>query len=118
MFIRKTRRASLETNSSVLGIISRPVKLNGFGLLLGSSLVEMDQMNRPSVNVVCRLQKAQEEQRCVQVEKIKVEKQLKIEIESAKQEAQRLRELREQTGNETNRQKYVEEELQQVRNIL
>lgn len=65
-----------------------------------------------------KLQKAQEEQRCVQVEKIKVEKQLKIEIESAKQEAQRLRELREQTGNETNRQKYVEEELQQMRTAL
>ncbi|KAJ0061740.1 hypothetical protein NL108_008305 [Boleophthalmus pectinirostris] len=65
-----------------------------------------------------KLHKAQEEQRCVQVEKVQVEKQLRSEIESAKQEAQRLRELREQTGNETNRQKYVEEELQQMRTAL
>lgn len=65
-----------------------------------------------------KLQKAQEEQRCVQVEKVQVEKQLRSEIEVAKTEAQRLRELREQTGNETNRQRYVEEELQQMRTAL
>uniref|UniRef100_A0A8C6SWJ3 Stromal interaction molecule 1b n=1 Tax=Neogobius melanostomus TaxID=47308 RepID=A0A8C6SWJ3_9GOBI len=65
-----------------------------------------------------KLQKAQEEQRCVQVEKVQVEKQLRSEIEVAKSEAQRLRELREQTGNETNCQRYVEEELQQMRTAL
>ncbi|XP_072302111.1 stromal interaction molecule 1-like isoform X2 [Eucyclogobius newberryi] len=65
-----------------------------------------------------KLQKAQEEQRSVQVEKVQVEQRLKSEIESAKQEAHRLSELREQTGNETNRQKYVEEELQQMRTAL
>lgn len=64
--------------------------------------------------VPARLQKAQEEQRCVQVEKVKVEEELRSEIDSAKQEAQRLRELREGTGNERSRQKYAEEELDQV----
>ncbi|XP_071362573.1 stromal interaction molecule 1-like isoform X2 [Trachinotus anak] len=65
-----------------------------------------------------KLQQAQEEQRCVQVEKVKVEEELRIEIDSAKQEAQRLRELREGTENERSRQKYAEEELEQVRKAL
>ncbi|XP_029304351.1 stromal interaction molecule 1b isoform X2 [Cottoperca gobio] len=65
-----------------------------------------------------KLQQAQEEQRCVQVEKVKVEEELKSEIDSAKQEAQRLRELREGTENERSRQKYAEEELEQVRTAL
>lgn len=64
-----------------------------------------------------RLQKAQEEQRCVQVEKVKVEEELRSEINSAKQEAQRLRELREGTENERSRQKYAEEELEQASGI-
>uniref|UniRef100_A0A3B4VPM7 Stromal interaction molecule 1b n=1 Tax=Seriola dumerili TaxID=41447 RepID=A0A3B4VPM7_SERDU len=64
------------------------------------------------------LQQAQEEQRCVQVAKVKVEEELRIEIDSAKQEAQRLRELREGTENERSRQKYAEEELEQVRMAL
>lgn len=67
-----------------------------------------------SVFVLVRLQKAQEEQRCVQVEKVKVEEELRNEIDSAKQEAHRLRELREGTENERSRQKYAEEELEQV----
>ncbi|XP_030294009.1 stromal interaction molecule 1-like isoform X3 [Sparus aurata] len=65
-----------------------------------------------------KLQKAQEEQRCVQVEKVKVEEELRSEIDSAKQEAHRLRELREGTENERSRQKYAEEELEQVRMAL
>ncbi|XP_037604067.1 stromal interaction molecule 1-like isoform X2 [Sebastes umbrosus] len=65
-----------------------------------------------------KLQKAQEEQHSVQVEKVKVEEELRGEIDSAKQEAQRLRELREGTENERSRQKYAEEELEQVRMAL
>lgn len=61
-----------------------------------------------------RLQQAQEEQRCVQVEKVKVEEELRNEINSAKEEALRLRELREGTENERSQQKYAEEELEQV----
>lgn len=45
---------------------------------------------------------------------MKVEEELRSEIDSAKQEAQRLRELREGTENERSRQKYAEEELEQV----
>lgn len=67
----------------------------------------------PVVSV--RLQQAQEERRCVQVQKVKVEEELRNEINSAKLEAQRLRELREKTGNQTSRQKYAEEELEQVK---
>uniref|UniRef100_A0A3Q2QQC1 Stromal interaction molecule 1b n=1 Tax=Fundulus heteroclitus TaxID=8078 RepID=A0A3Q2QQC1_FUNHE len=65
-----------------------------------------------------RLQQAQEEQHCVQVEKVKVEELLQSEIDSAKQEAQRLRELREGAENERSRQKYAEQELEQVRMAL
>lgn len=70
------------------------------------------------VVVSVRLQKAQEEQRCVQVEKVKVEEELRSEIDSAKQEAHRLRELREGTENERSRQKYAEEELEQVEDVF
>ncbi|AWO99597.1 putative stromal interaction molecule 1-like [Scophthalmus maximus] len=65
-----------------------------------------------------KLQQAQEEQRCVQVEKVKVEEELRNEICSAKQEALRLRQLRAGTENERSRQKYAEEELEQVRVAL
>lgn len=64
--------------------------------------------------VVCRLQIAQEEHRTVEVEKVNLEQKLRDEINTAKQEAQRLRELREGTENELSRQKYAEEELEQV----
>lgn len=63
----------------------------------------------------CRLQKAQEEHRSVEVEKVHLEKKLQDEISIAKQEAHRLRELREGTENELSRQKYAEQELEQVR---
>lgn len=65
-----------------------------------------------------RLQKAQEEHRTVEVEKVHLEKKLQNEIQLAKQEAQRLRELREGTENELSRQKYAEQELEQVRMAL
>lgn len=64
--------------------------------------------------VPLRLQKAQEEQRCVQVEKVKVEEELRSEIDSAKEEAHRLRELREGAETERSRQIYEEQELEQV----
>ncbi|XP_017260903.2 stromal interaction molecule 1-like, partial [Kryptolebias marmoratus] len=65
-----------------------------------------------------KLQHAQEEQRCVQVEKVRVEEELKSKIISAKQEAQRIRELREGAENGRSRQKYAEQELEQVRTAL
>ncbi|XP_077448122.1 stromal interaction molecule 1b isoform X2 [Stigmatopora argus] len=65
-----------------------------------------------------KLQKARDDQRSVQVEKVKVEEELRNEIHCAKQEAQRLRELREGAENERCRQKYAEEELEQVRMAL
>ncbi|XP_075436691.1 stromal interaction molecule 1 isoform X2 [Ascaphus truei] len=65
-----------------------------------------------------RLQKAQEEHRTVEVEKVHLEKKLQDEICVAKHEAQRLRELREGTENELSRQKYAEQELEQVRMAL
>lgn len=64
--------------------------------------------------LVFRLQIAQEEHRTVEVEKVNLEQKLRDEINTAKQEAQRLRELREGTENELSRQKYAEEELEQV----
>ena len=51
----------------------------------------------------------------MEVEKVHLEKKLQDEISIAKQEAHRLRELREGTENELSRQKYAEQELEQVR---
>ncbi|XP_063762401.1 stromal interaction molecule 1a isoform X3 [Eleginops maclovinus] len=65
-----------------------------------------------------KLQIAQEEHRTVEVEKVNLEQKMRDEINAAKQEAQRLRELREGTVNELSRQKYAEEELDQVRMAL
>ncbi|XP_062261380.1 stromal interaction molecule 1-like [Platichthys flesus] len=82
---------------------------------------DLEGLQRAELNLLelqGRLQQAQEEQRCVQVEKVKVEEQLRNQICSAKQEAQRLRELREGTEKERSRQKYAEEELEQVRVAL
>lgn len=64
--------------------------------------------------MILRLQIAQEEHRTVEVEKVNLEQKLRDEINTAKQEAQRLKELREGTENELSRQKYAEEELEQV----
>ncbi|XP_045070659.1 stromal interaction molecule 1a isoform X2 [Coregonus clupeaformis] len=65
-----------------------------------------------------KLQIAQEEHRTVEVEKVNLEQKLRDEINCAKQEAQRLKGLREGTENELSRQKYAEEELDQVRMAL
>ncbi|XP_076836827.1 stromal interaction molecule 1b isoform X2 [Brachyhypopomus gauderio] len=65
-----------------------------------------------------KLQRAQDEHRSVEVEKVNLEQKLRNEISAAKQEAQRLRELREGTENELSRQTYAEEELEQVRTAL
>ncbi|XP_020488959.1 stromal interaction molecule 1 isoform X2 [Labrus bergylta] len=88
---------------------------------LGKLMKDLEGLQRAEESLMDlqeKLQKAQEEQLCVQVEKVKVEKELRGEINSAKQEAQRLRELREGTENERSRQKYAEEELDQVRMAL
>lgn len=53
----------------------------------------------------------------MEVEKVNLEQKLRDEINAAKQEAQRLRELREGSENELSRQKYAEEELEQVQSL-
>lgn len=65
-----------------------------------------------------RLQIAQEEHHTVAEEKVNLEREMQNEIVAAKQEAQRLRELREGTENELSRQKYAEQELEQVSQSL
>lgn len=45
---------------------------------------------------------------------MKVEEELRSEIDSAKEEAHRLRQLREGAENERSRQIYAEQELEQV----
>ncbi|XP_056412026.1 stromal interaction molecule 2 isoform X1 [Hyla sarda] len=65
-----------------------------------------------------RLDKAQEENRTVAVEKQNLERKLMDEISDAKREAHRLRELREGAECELSRLKYAEEELVQVRMAL
>ncbi|KAM9329418.1 stromal interaction molecule 2 [Gastrophryne carolinensis] len=65
-----------------------------------------------------RLEKAQEENRTVAVEKQNLERKLMDEISDAKKEAHRLRELREGAECELSRLKYAEEELVQVRMAL
>ncbi|XP_068600584.1 stromal interaction molecule 1-like [Brachionichthys hirsutus] len=88
---------------------------------LGKLTKDLEGLQRAELSLLElqeKLQKAQEEQRCVQVEKVKVEEELRSEIHSAKKEAQRLQELREGAGNERSRQRYAEEELEQVRMAL
>uniref|UniRef100_A0A8C0G4R9 Stromal interaction molecule 2 n=1 Tax=Chelonoidis abingdonii TaxID=106734 RepID=A0A8C0G4R9_CHEAB len=65
-----------------------------------------------------RLEKAQEENRNVAVEKQNLERKMMDEISDAKREAYRLRELREGAECELSRLKYAEEELVQVRMAL
>ncbi|KAF7706448.1 stromal interaction molecule 2 [Silurus meridionalis] len=65
-----------------------------------------------------RLEKAQEENRTVAVEKQNLEQKMRDEIHGAKREAHRLRELREGAECELSRLKYAEEELVQVRVAL
>ncbi|XP_005947765.1 stromal interaction molecule 1b isoform X2 [Haplochromis burtoni] len=88
---------------------------------LGKLVKDLESLQRAEQSLLDlqeKLQQAQEEQRCVQVEKVKVEEELRNEINSAKEEALRLRELREGNKNERSRQKYAEEELEQVRKVL
>ncbi|KAM6949542.1 stromal interaction molecule 2 [Aplochiton taeniatus] len=65
-----------------------------------------------------RLEKAQEENRTVAVEKHNLELKMRNEISGAKKEAHRLRELRQGAECELSRLKYAEEELVQVRMAL
>ncbi|XP_076016117.1 stromal interaction molecule 2 isoform X2 [Genypterus blacodes] len=65
-----------------------------------------------------RLDKAQEENRTVAVEKQNLEQKMRDEINGAKKEAHRLRDLREGAECELSRLKYAEEELVQVRKAL
>ncbi|KAG9345784.1 hypothetical protein JZ751_008929 [Albula glossodonta] len=65
-----------------------------------------------------RLEKAQEENRTVAVEKENLEQKMRDEITGAKKEAHRLRELRQGAECELSRLKYAEEELVQVRMAL
>ncbi|XP_056266668.1 stromal interaction molecule 1-like isoform X2 [Pseudoliparis swirei] len=97
---------------------------------LGRLLKDLEGLQRAEQSLLdlqLQLQRAQEEQRSVRVEKLKVEEELRSEIDSAKQEARRLRDLRRGAGNERSRrgagnersrQKYAEEELDQVRTAL
>uniref|UniRef100_A0A8C5ANM1 Stromal interaction molecule 2 n=1 Tax=Gadus morhua TaxID=8049 RepID=A0A8C5ANM1_GADMO len=65
-----------------------------------------------------RLEKAQEENRTVAVEKQNLEQKMRDEIYGAKKEAHRLRQLRQGAECELSRLKYAEEELVQVRMAL
>ncbi|XP_071470309.1 stromal interaction molecule 2 isoform X5 [Marmota flaviventris] len=65
-----------------------------------------------------RLEKAQEENRNVAVEKQNLERKMMDEINYAKEEACRLRELREGAECELSRRQYAEQELEQVRMAL
>lgn len=68
------------------------------------------------MNFYCsiRLEKAQEENRNVAVEKQNLERKMMDEINYAKEEACRLRELREGAESELSRRQYAEQELEQV----
>ncbi|KAL7841092.1 hypothetical protein SRHO_G00247830 [Serrasalmus rhombeus] len=65
-----------------------------------------------------QLERAQEEKRTVAVEKQFLEAKMKDEIEGAKEEANRLHELRKGAVSELSRLRYAEEELEQVRGAL
>ncbi|KAA0723679.1 Stromal interaction molecule 2 [Triplophysa tibetana] len=65
-----------------------------------------------------QLEKAHEENRTVAVEKQNLEQKMRDEINGAKREASRLKELREGAECELSRLKYAEEELVQVRMAL
>uniref|UniRef100_A0A672K3E5 Stromal interaction molecule 1a n=1 Tax=Sinocyclocheilus grahami TaxID=75366 RepID=A0A672K3E5_SINGR len=87
-------------------------------VLFGAPMSDIENFILVLSLVYLRLQIAQEEHRSVEVEKVNLEQKLRDEINAAKQEAQRLKELREGTENELSRQKYAEEELEQVRMAL
>uniref|UniRef100_A0A671NRI6 Stromal interaction molecule 1-like n=1 Tax=Sinocyclocheilus anshuiensis TaxID=1608454 RepID=A0A671NRI6_9TELE len=82
------------------------------------SLPDLIYTSPTAIQCTDQLQTAQEEHHTVEEEKVNLEREMRSEIDAAKQEAQRLRELREGTENELSRQKYAEQELEQVRMAL
>lgn len=88
---------------------------------MGKMIKDLDGLQRAEQSLLDlqqKLQIAQEEHHTVEEEKVNLEREMRSEIESAKEEAQRLRELREGTENELSRRKYAEQELDQVRMAL
>ncbi|TRY76008.1 hypothetical protein DNTS_010907 [Danionella cerebrum] len=88
---------------------------------MGKMIKDLDGLQRAEQSLLDlqqKLQIAQKEHHTVEEEKDNLEREMRSEIESAKEEAQRLRELREGTENELSRRKYAEQELEQVRMAL
>ncbi|CAJ1086102.1 stromal interaction molecule 2 isoform X2 [Xyrichtys novacula] len=81
-------------------------------------LESLQHAEQSLLDLQSRLEKAQEENRTVAVEKQNLEQKMRDEITGAKTEAHRLRELREGAECELSRLKYAEEELVQVRKAL
>ncbi|MEQ2174753.1 hypothetical protein GOODEAATRI_011131, partial [Goodea atripinnis] len=81
-------------------------------------LESLQNAEQSLLDLQSRLEKAQEENRTVAVEKENLEQKMRDEIIDAKKEAYRLRELREGAECELSRLKYAEEELVQVRKAL
>ncbi|XP_068163973.1 stromal interaction molecule 2 [Antennarius striatus] len=81
-------------------------------------LESLQHAEQSLLDLQSRLEKAQEENRTVAVEKENLEQKMRDEITGAKTEAHRLRELREGAECELSRLKYAEEELVQVRKAL
>ncbi|XP_069575035.1 stromal interaction molecule 2 isoform X6 [Brachyistius frenatus] len=81
-------------------------------------LESLQHAEQSLLDLQSRLEKAQEENRTVAVEKQNLEQKMRDEITGAKKEAHRLRELREGAECELSRLKYAEEELVQVRKAL
>ncbi|XP_037117295.1 stromal interaction molecule 2 isoform X1 [Syngnathus acus] len=81
-------------------------------------LESLQKAEQSLLDLQSRLEKAQEENRTVIVEKQNLEQKMRDEITGAKKEAHRLRDLREGAECELSRLKYAEEELVQVRKAL
>ncbi|KAF3697882.1 Stromal interaction molecule 2 Precursor [Channa argus] len=81
-------------------------------------LESLQHAEQSLIDLQSRLEKAQEENRTVAVEKQNLEQKMRDEINGAKKEAHRLRELRQGAECELSRLKYAEEELVQVRKAL
>uniref|UniRef100_A0A667ZNZ2 Stromal interaction molecule 2 n=1 Tax=Myripristis murdjan TaxID=586833 RepID=A0A667ZNZ2_9TELE len=81
-------------------------------------LESLQNAEQSLLDLQSRLEKAQEENRTVAVEKQNLEQKMRDEISGAKKEAHRLRELRQGAECELSRLKYAEEELVQVRMAL
>ncbi|XP_077598404.1 stromal interaction molecule 2 isoform X2 [Stigmatopora nigra] len=81
-------------------------------------LESLQRAEQSLLDLQSRLEKAQEENRTVVVEKQNLERKMRDEITGAKNEARRLRDLRQGAECELSRLKYAEEELVQVRKAL